>query len=510
MESESLYTEDNWNEFFEKTVNRNKIKTYKHFDYIFDFRNEGHKVKAMVSDTSLRQVAEHSFTPHLKILTKTPRYKFDEESDTYNLETKIRPISFASHFDSYIYSFYAFTLNQAYQRYIKTGGFEQCVLAYRSDLNGACNIQFAKRAFDSIKSMCQSHGKCTSIALDITGYFDNIDHTVLKEKWCDIIGLPNLPKDQYKVFRSLTNYSYVSKASLLKHFDLDLNKFNNWRTLLDLIPADLAGPSYREKFGLLRKRQLVVRNKPKTDKDGNITCRGIPQVSQMSSVLSNIYLIDFDKWLNNLSKILDFHYFRYCDDLLIVCKSENAKYLISEIIASIKNEFKLTIQERKSEIIEFRPNCKGIVRAFNAKGVDKRNISKSNEQRFYKNLQYLGFEYNGMNIYIRPGSLSRYFRIAKGRILKTMMMAYGKKTKIQKIYRKQLFLKYSHFGKRNFITYAQNASKKEYKNSEGIIREGLNSISIKRQLSAHFGILQKELEKESGQFSIKKGVDNKM
>ena len=57
-------------------------------------------------------------------------------------------------------------------------GSAECILAYRSDL-GKCNIQFAKEAFDQVRK----RGECTAIALDIKGYFDNIDHETLKEKW---------------------------------------------------------------------------------------------------------------------------------------------------------------------------------------------------------------------------------------------------------------------------------------------------------------------------------------
>ncbi|WP_316845539.1 hypothetical protein [Pedobacter psychrodurus] len=133
----------------------------------------------------------------------------------------------------------------------------------------------------------------------------------------------------------------------------------------------------------------------------------------------------------------------------------------------------------------------------------------SDEQRLYKNLQYLGFEFNGSNTYIRPGSLSRYFRKVKGRVLKTMMMAYGKKSVKAVISKKQLYERYSHSGERNFITYAMNAAKNSYKNASGVERCGLDSPSIKRQLSAHFSFLQKEIDKMSREFAGQKKMVKK-
>src|SRR5690606_21579692 len=98
---------------------------------------------------------------------------------------------------------------------------------------------------------------------------------------------------------------------------------------------------------------------------------------------------------------------------------------------------------------------------------------------------------------------------SKGKIIKTMMMAYGKKSRESQILKKQIYDRYSHLGNRNFISYAQNASKKGYRNSKGDIKVGLDSPSIRRQLSAHFAILEKEISKKSSQFAISKKVNLK-
>jgi len=89
----------------------------------------------------------------------------------------------------------------------------------------------------------------------------------------------------------------------------------------------------------------------------------------------------------------------------------------------------------------------------------------------------------------------------KGRIVKSVMMAYSKNSKSSVINKQQIYHRYSHLGKRNFLQYAYNASKKHYKNSEGKIREGLDSTSIKRQISAHFSIIEQEIRKTSEQRS---------
>ncbi len=512
MKPYSLYNDDIWHRYTEKfgtTPEEFQIKSYAHFDNPFNFLKKNKEVQDLVSDNSLKKVAQHAFLPFVKILAKTPRYKYQENEQVYELETKIRPIAFASHFDTYLYGFYSFAITEKYQDYIKNRGFDDSIIAYRTDLNGKCNIQFAKEVFQRIKEFTDAGRTCTAIALDIKGYFDNIEHNILKTEWAKVIGESELPIDQYNVFKSLTKYSYVSKNSILRNFGINLKNFGKkWHSLLDLIDNSIGGKSFQDKFNLLRRRRLISVNLPKNE-DGTLSNRGIPQGSPMSALLSNIYLIEFDEWLNRLTKDNNWIYRRYCDDLLIICETEEANNLYEEVKKKIVN-YKVKIQAKKTDIIEFKANSKGKIRGINKAEIDKTIavINPINEHRYYKNLQYLGFEYNGTNIYIRHTSLSRFFRKAKGRITKSVMMAYSSKSTVKKIYKKGIYEKYSHIGRRNFIQYARNAASKTYSNSRGIVREGMDSISIKRQIAAHFSIIEREILKTSGTRYISKAKKN--
>lgn len=476
-------------------------KGYTHFDNRFWFPERKDEIKNILKSGLRQYNKKHkrdewwAFSPFLKILLKTPRYKYQQSEGHYDLETKIRPICFASHIDGLIFGFYAYALTKKYEAYIEQEGFNDCSLAYRSNLDGKCNIQFAKEVFDEVKH----RGNCSAIALDIKGYFDHIDHTILKEKWTKVIG-DKLPQDQYKLYKALTEYSYVSKNSILKKYNVDLKELKKENkqpnTLLELVP----GNKDYEKFQRLRDDRLIVTNN-KPDKDTGRKF-GIPQGSGMSALLSNIYLIDFDKDLNEKAKNEGFFYRRYCDDILIVCDSDKAESLQKEIIKKIAKEYHLEIQDKKVELTEFRPNSKGQIRAFNKKKEIKSGISltnSNNEKLFYKSLQYLGFEYNGQNIFIRSSSLSRYFRKMTGRIIKTVVMAYSPNGKDNKIWKKQIFERYSHLGERNFLTYASNASKEFYLNSNKEQKLGMNSQSIRRQLSRHFSVLENTLSSKNNQ-----------
>lgn len=472
-------------------------KNYTHFDNKFWLPDRKEELKQILQNnlkiynSKLKRKEWWAFNPFLKMLIKTPRYKYSQDEGAYDLETKIRPICFAAHIDSLIFSFYAYMLTRKYENYIRNEKFSDCVLAYRSDLDGKCNIQFCKEVFDEVKS----RGTCSAVALDIKGYFDHIDHSILKEKWGKIVG--GLTDDQFKLFNALTKYSYVNKNNILKKYNIVLKKLTKLpNTLLDLVP----GKKDNEKYQRLREDKLIVVNNTVNKKTKKPI--GIPQGSGMSALLSNIYLIDFDKDLNEKALREGFLYRRYCDDILVVCDSSEAQKLQKFIIDKIDSEYHLEIQSSKVELTEFRYNSAGKIRAFNKKKQIEKGVLTTDsltEKYYYKSLQYLGFEFNGQNIFIRSASLSRYFRKMKSRIVKTISMAYGENSKSNRVWKEQLLHRYTHLGKRNFTTYAYNASKATYKNSNGDVKVGLDAPSIKRQLARHVDILMNSLQAKNAQ-----------
>lgn len=76
-------------------------------------------------------------------------------------------------------------------------------------------------------------------------------------------------------------------------------------------------------------------------------------------------------------------------------------------------------------------------------------------------------------------------------------MAYSNKSKVNTIKRAQIYFRYSHFGPRNFITYAKNSAKAFYKNSEGESKPGMNSRTINAQIAKHVKIIEQEINKKS-------------
>ena len=196
-----------------------------------------------------------------------------------------------------------------------------------------------------------------------------------------------------------------------------------------------------------------------------------------------------------------FIYRRYCDDLLIICKPSNANKIRVFLEDFIEKDYKLTIQAKKTEVIDFRKYKSDQIRAFDRDydEVNNNYIPLTPIEKNFKNLQYLGFEFNGEDIYIRPGSLSRFFRRMKARVVKSVSMTYSKNSKSDLVFKQQIYNRYSHLGKRNFISYAKNAASELYTNKKGDVKEGLNSPSIRNQIANHMRIINQEIEKTSSQ-----------
>ena len=442
-------------------------KGYLHFDSRFWFPELKHEIENIVSDP--KNFSSWSFFPFIKNIVKTHRFKKENPEGRPKRKSKERPICYAAHKDALIYGYCSYSLTKVYERYIHENKFSDAVFAYRTDLNGDCNIQFAKQVFSYIRN----RGECTAIALDITGFFDNLNHNHLKEKWAKVIGEDRLPQEHFKLYKTLTQFAHTNIPSLLEYLNVDLNKAKPFpKSLLSLFPEGQHAGLFRQ----LRERGVIQIQKHK----------GIPQGSPMSAVLSNIYMIDFDEQLNALSNEENFLYRRYCDDILIVC-SNDLVIKIKQIVYELIEKYELDIQPEKAEEILFKFDSHRKLRSFNLKKIQKYNqkFNVSNQHYFYKPLQYLGFEFNGQDILIRSSSLCRYQKKLRRRINKSVKMAYSDNAVSDKVFTKTTYYRYSHLGKRNFVSYALRCASAHYENSIGESKEGMDSPKIRRQVSRH-------------------------
>lgn len=73
---------------------------------------------------------------------------------------------------------------------------------------------------------------------------------------------------------------------------------------------------------------------------------GVPQGISISNILANIYLLEVDKKIGSFKGV---KYFRYVDDILILCKTSNKKRTLKSIENELCNKLKLSINSKKDE-----------------------------------------------------------------------------------------------------------------------------------------------------------------
>lgn len=169
-------------------------------------------------------VAKHAFLPFIHYKMKLHKYTVKSDVTTKQLrdctdkrtlkykKTKERLIYYASHLDGFIYKYYSDKLNFKYNEYAARNGIDEIAIAYRSNKQGKNNIDFAKEVFGFILQ----HENAVIIALDFTKFFDKITHKKLKQNLKRVMNVEKLPLDYYKVFKSITNFSYVNKSAINK------------------------------------------------------------------------------------------------------------------------------------------------------------------------------------------------------------------------------------------------------------------------------------------------------
>lgn len=413
-------------------------RRYLHFDRPVGFSKAARIVMSTAS------VSQHSFLPFISYKVKSKKVSSNERGEII-AKVKERPIAFASHVDSHIYAYYCELLSGPYESRLQASPAKEAVLAFRK--LGKSNIDFALDAFNRIKK----HGSCTAIAYDISGFFDNIDHDFLKKAWAEVLGATSIPRDHYAVYKAITRYSEVEKVALYKALGLSLN---NPPKGIDRIcePAE---------FRALRNGSRLIRK--------NTSGKGIPQGSPISALLSNIYMYEFDQLMVELVAQWGGTYYRYCDDMLFIVPTEQRNKLSDSVVPEIK-KLKLKINPLKTAIVDFSIED-GVLEAD-------------------KSLQYLGFVFDGQRILLRSSSLARYSERMK-RGVKLAKKTRAKYNRIEErkglakspLFKKKLYGRYSHLGRRNFVVYALRASKK------------MESPEIRRQLKPLWGRLKAQIDK---------------
>ncbi|MDP9249081.1 MAG: reverse transcriptase domain-containing protein [bacterium] len=357
-----------YQEWRDKIKPEKKIRSYQHIDDLIDLNIDKDFNKIV---HAIKNIKNHQFLPFIKRVETIIRFRKNKEGKAQR-ESKIRPIMYASHVDSHIYSYYNFILLDEYENYLRTLGINPNVIAYRKVViektgRGKSNIHFAKEVFDYIQTQQES----VVVTQDIEGFFDNINHELLKQKICKIKSIARLDDSFFKIFKSLTKYRYI------EHKDFEDKKIRR--------------KIKKHKYAIYRALEGVFKE--------NKTAKGIPQGSPISGLLANISLIDFDNDIR--ITFPDVFYRRYSDDLVFVCKKEQKDLLLQFIDKKIK-ESKLRINANKSFISYFKQTGENVVCEQVTDGL--------HEPLGRKYVDYLGLEFSGTKIFLRKNTIQKLKR----------------------------------------------------------------------------------------------------
>jgi Reverse transcriptase (RNA-dependent DNA polymerase) len=362
-----------------------RIKKYPHFDA--DLTHG--EALALVSEPAA--VAAHAFFPFIEYSESWTKYAARGFKGTL----KSRPIKYASRRDSCIYSKYREVLAVAYEGEIAKRGIENSVLAYRRiprhrARGNKCNIHFASEVFSQISAL----GDCLVYTLDISKFFETLDHAVIKRNWKSLLGVDSMPLDHYKVFRNVTRYATVNRELLYWHLGFIGDKVVRGRQvkgyLVKRVPLQVCSPQ------TFRDKVLALIETNKLD-------HGIPQGSPISDVIANMYMLDFDTEMHQALKAAGGSYFRYSDDILLIVPGHSDPY--QDRLNWVGQQLKksggmLAIQLAKSTVHQFTFDQKsGALLCCRLQGIAGKN-----------GLEYLGFRFDGRRVYIRDSTRSRLQR----------------------------------------------------------------------------------------------------
>ena len=388
----------------------NDTKPYAHFDLRVSLSMPS--IRKYVMDRT--KIVTHSFYPFIHFEKKNSRYGKKGPK-------KPRELYYCSHLDRCVYQRYAFLLNCQYNIWACENNIDDVAIAYRDSL-GKNNIDFAKDAFDAIRSFPQ----CFILVGDFTNFFDNLEHQYLKKMMCEVLGVERLPQDYFSVFKNITRFSSW-----------------DWKDIVKAAGENIAERGVRKKINsketVLTKEQF---QKNKKDIKKNISGVGVPQGAPISAVLSNIYMIKFDKDIKRYVTSKGGIYMRYSDDFIIVLPYERDA----------------EIADFTSYIFSYVESMKGLIDLQK----EKTSCYTYKDEVIYEgdqpsSINYLGFLFDGKSIRIRPRAITKYYYRMR-RKAHTIGRSNWTSSKGRRISAKELYSIYSRNDeKQTFIDYARKA-----------------------------------------------------
>lgn len=450
-----------------------KAKGYLHLTPQIDVLRKARKIVRDI--TNPEYVSRYSFFPLIYCEIKERRYKrvdknsrvrahkvTDKQGNTRKTAKK-RPLHYAAHMDALIYGYYAELIQDKYDGLIKRNGeLDNAITAYRkipfdAEKNKG-TIHFANDVFKEIRSRISVNRECAVVTFDIKSFFSTLNHARLKRAWMDLFGFDKLPDNHYKVFKASTDFHYVLLDDLRKYkvkngkkSAFDEKRLAEIRNRYGIMSFFESALEFRK---AVKNGELPIYRNPFFDKSLR-EIRGIPQGLPISAVLANLYLLEFDlKLLRDVVGPYKAFYRRYSDDIIVLCSPEHV-YIVKKLVEDFLLESKVELSKEKTETFLFKENEGDSSRShISAYQLTDQGWLKG------KSLTYLGFEFNGNNIFIKSANLARFYRRMINAVRSKARIAIkiaDKENKKPVIFKRQLYELYS------YCPITKKLSKRKYK-----------------------------------------------
>jgi hypothetical protein len=450
-----------------------KFKKYPHIGEPLTKQKDSGWIKEYV--TNPEQIIKHKFTPLLHRTLSQRKFR-PEKGAAKNVhkkrqrtasEPKKREIFFPSHLDSIIYGYYNHLLTIGYEEYLKDKPYGSVAVAYRKipidkgQSGNKCNIEFAFEAFDFIEK--NKDRKLSIIIADVTSFFDNLNHQLLRKQWKRILNTDDLPKDHYAIYKNLIDKKYVNENELFNRFQhkliIERNKPNDTSQkelkrkhvskIYNLRKEKVVGYCSKSEF-FKEATDLIRVDKPFKDKvresRGKEIKKGIPQGTPISATLANVYMLDFDEKVHGaaLDSSRNAYYQRYSDDLIIVCDRKDEKYFYKLIQDEIEVKASLDIQPKKTNVYRYEMNSDSLF----VGGILEDGIINTNKQ-----LEYLGFMYDGLKVRVKTSGFSKFYRNMKRSFRRGAHFAKKAHIPSDSLFETRLYKRFTHLGSKRRLKW---------------------------------------------------------
>lgn len=304
-----------------------------------------------------------------------------------------------------------------------------------------------------ILSKNNSHKNLSVIVADVTEFFNNLNHKILKKQWKQILqnDCNSLSADHYNVFKALTNIKYIESKQLHKSYGKTMIVE---RSIPNNAKKKVYKRKYIDKSSYFKEKNAVAFCSKKEFIQNNLSliiskknhC-GIPQGSPISATLANIYMINFDQEIFSKVKSINGYYQRYSDDLIIVCEQKDEDDIIKFIRKNIKNPdiADLEIHPDKTKVYRFEI----VNKKFCGFLIDE--VTKV--PNYNRTLEYLGFTFDGNRVLIKNAGFSKYYRSMIKSFKKSSSLAKNSKNPDKRIFKSKLYKKFTYIGSKRKLIY---------------------------------------------------------